>query len=140
MRVRRPHGTYSGRLVVIDGVLSADEGEHRGAAVYHDTAANVYRFVQPGEPNHNERHETRVAEMEFTTAESASAGDPAHAHHFGVQPHDDHFDPRGRATGRGGFTHVRLRQHSDRLGPTVTGHTDAHTAQHAARHTDGGRS
>lgn len=133
----RPHRFYAervyrGRLVTIDGVLTADEGSLRGLPVYAvvDTAGRTlaYRVVGKGGLSHNARHHERTASFAGTTPELDDVGVPLHPHHFAVQPNDPHYAADGGTIGLDGIpTHVRLRFDPDEVAARLVGHTDAYT-------------
>lgn len=107
---------YSGRLVCDGhGNLLADEGDRKGYPVaYHEGS---YVFIQPGEPSHNERHETQKVEVSATVDESMTDDSSLvnayeggeNAHHF------DNPDPDNPAP-----------VDPDAVAAKVTGHTDAY--------------
>lgn len=105
--------TYSGRLECDgEGNLLASGGDDHGKPVRYENGTFV--FVQPGEPSHNEMHETNVVEMK-STAQAEADGDldfDANPHHNEVQSDDAHYDG--------------VKKDADAVAAKITGHTDAY--------------
>lgn len=123
---------YNGRLVVVDGDLKAFDPDAVGddienadlKSVWHDVDNNCYRYVNAGEPTHNERHHKQFAEIDGTSGPLFNADGelvyPGDMHHESILPTDAHFSEHAPKN-------TALTEDNDSEAATVTGHTEAYT-------------
>lgn len=58
---------YVGRMVADgNGNLLADEGDRAGHPIAWDEDDEIFVFLKPGEPSHNERHHKQFADVQGT--------------------------------------------------------------------------
>lgn len=110
--------TYSGRLA-FDPETGFHIGED-GSAVVTDDEGSTWRYADEGDTPHNDRYQQAIVGVDSTANQllelqlehgREKAAELVDAHHFDVQPDDEH------AAG--------VRFHPDAVASTITSHTEA---------------